>query len=540
MLGRQLIFAAALLAASSLGAQAQTATLLTNGTPYDGIVYGFQLTDGSLFYQGGLLNDWYLFRPDKTGSYLNGTFYPAAGLPPNYIPYATSGGVLPDGRVLLIGGEYLLLSEIDLAFELTNEMAIYDPVKDTWTMVKPPKGWDFIGDSPWTILADGRLLLGQKLTTNAAIFDAKTLTWTAVSTAGKNDFDAEEGWTLLPDGSVLTVDVKDHPKAERFLPNANLSLTKWVSAGSTPANLQASDTNSAKKIVFDNGKMVYYPPGEVGPAILRPDGSVFATGAVCGVPGTGPNDCQVVTKVGHTATFKAGAWTAGPDFPNGEGAGDSYASLLPNGNVLVETNPAGTVSDPRSRYKAIATHAIHPTFGAARAATPTWHFYEYDGVKLTHEAVADFTGGAASTLLLPTGEVMLNGQAIYASTGTYLPAWAPTITKAPTDVSAGGTYSISGTQFNGLSQANAFGDELQVATNYPLVRITNGKTGDVTYARAHDVTSMGVATGATIVSTSFDVPKTIELGASTLEVVANGIPSKPVPITVSAASTSGD
>ena len=35
----------------------------------------------------------------------------AASLPADYIPYATSGGVLPDGRVLLIGGEYLLRSQ---------------------------------------------------------------------------------------------------------------------------------------------------------------------------------------------------------------------------------------------------------------------------------------------------------------------------------------------------------------------------------------------------------------------------------------------
>ncbi len=107
MAGRRLLFAAALLGGASLGAQAQKVTPLTNGTPYDGIVYGFLLTDGSILYQGGLLIDWYLFRPDASGSYVNGTFYPAASLPRDYVPYATSGGVLPDGRVLLIGGEYL-------------------------------------------------------------------------------------------------------------------------------------------------------------------------------------------------------------------------------------------------------------------------------------------------------------------------------------------------------------------------------------------------------------------------------------------------
>jgi hypothetical protein len=43
---------------------------------------------------------------------------------------------------------------------------------------------------------------------------------------------------------------------------------------------------------------------------------------------------------------------------------------------------------------------------------------------------------------------------------------------------------------------------------------------------------MGVATGKRKVSTHFDVPSGIETGASSLVVVANGIPSKSVAVTV--------
>lgn len=46
---------------------------------------------------------------------------------------------------------------------------------------------------------------------------------------------------------------------------------------------------------------------------------------------------------------------------------------------------------------------------------------------------------------------------------------------------------------------------------------------------------MAVATGSKIVSTNFDVPSSIGSGVSTLEVVANGIASKPVKVTVSSA-----
>jgi hypothetical protein len=48
---------------------------------------------------------------------------------------------------------------------------------------------------------------------------------------------------------------------------------------------------------------------------------------------------------------------------------------------------------------------------------------------------------------------------------------------------------------------------------------------------------MGVATGSTTISTSFDVPANIEAGASTIEVVANGIPSAASAITVQTSAT---
>ena len=116
--------------------------------------------------------------------------------------------------------------------------------------------------------------------------------------------------------------------------------------------------------------------------------------------------------------------------------------------------------------------------------------------------------------------------------GSANPSWAPTISAAPGVVQLGQTYTITGTQFNGLSQGVGSGDERQAATNYPLVRITNSATGHVFYCRTHDHSTMGVATGATPVSTHFDVPQSIESGPSTLVVVANGIASVPISILV--------
>src|SRR5262249_16104597 len=142
--------------------------------------------------------------------------------------------------------------------------------------------------------------------------------WKNVSHKGKSDFNSEEGWTLLPDGTILTEDVKNAPNSEIYNP----ATSSWKSAGSTIVDLH-SPSPYGRLLYGPN--LCYYPPGEIGPAILRPDGTVFCTGSYSY---SGP---------GHTAIYNTAtrAWTAGPDFPNGDDAGDSYATLETNGNVLV-------------------------------------------------------------------------------------------------------------------------------------------------------------------------------------------------------------
>jgi hypothetical protein len=95
----------------------------------------------------------------------------------------------------------------------------------------------------------------------------------------------------------------------------------------------------------------------------------------------------------------------------------------------------------------------------------------------------------------------------------------------------GRTYKISGKRFNGLSQANFFGDDDQQATNYPLVRSINTASGTVTYARTHGFSYMGVGSNRNV-SAMFDLPSKIMAGASTLQVVTNGIASSPVSVKI--------
>jgi hypothetical protein len=50
-----------------------------------------------------------------------------------------------------------------------------------------------------------------------------------------------------------------------------------------------------------------------------------------------------------------------------------------------------------------------------------------------------------------------------------------------------------GLRFSGVSQSNAYGDDAQAATNYPLVAIINGASAHVFFARTHAFSSMAVA-----------------------------------------------
>jgi hypothetical protein len=465
------IFLAALLVFSGIVSSQEWAPL--NRQPIFLTDTALLLTDGTVMMHEDLSPNWWRLTPDNTGSYLNGTWSPLASMPPDYGPNDFASAVLADGRALVEGGEHNLGGNNE-----TPLGAIYDPTTNTWTNVNPPSGWSEIGDSPAVVLSDGTFMLGQRSSAATAFFNAKALTWTLKGT-GKQDYSNEEGFNLLPDGTVLVVDTGKVPYAERYIP----SLDKWISAGQTPQPLV--DTYS-----------------EIGPGLLRPDGTTFYMGASS-----------------HTAIYtpqaqftQRGKWKAGPDFPDGNGMGDMPAAVLPDGNVLCDTFRNGGFP---------------------------LHFYIFDGSKFVKAAAppGGFNPTAGHMLVLPTGQILFIQSdtfdvELYTAKGTYKSSWAPTVTSAPSTVIRGQTYPISGTQFNGLTAGANYGDDAQMATNYPLVRITNTSTGHVFYARTHDHSSMGVATGKKKVSSHFDVPPDMETGGSKLVVVANGIPSQPVAVNV--------
>jgi hypothetical protein len=452
------------------------------------------LTDGTVLVQDQGFPDWWKLTPDQTGSYANGTWTQIASLPASYSPLYHSSAVLPDGRLIIEGGEYLLNStQTALVPTWTAQGSIYDPLANTWTPVQPPAGWSTIGDAQSVVLANGTYMQANCCSTQAALLDAKTLTWSPTG-ANKYDPNDEEGWTLLPNSKVLAVDAYVPEPPFPYLPtgtNSELYSPKtgdWESAGSTVVQLWDSAAACGGEAVASF---------ELGPGVLRPDGTVFYTGA---------NSCGP----GNTAIYSSykGTWTPGPVFPGGNDIADGPAALEPNGKVLMMASP-GIFNTPAE-------------------------FFEWDGESLKAVAGTPNAAGDSSyygnMLVLPTGQILLtdfsNDIELYTPQPSSHSEWAPVIYETKTVLEPGGSYEISGVRFNGMSQGAAYGDDVQAATNYPLVRITNLATGHVLYSRTHDHSSMGVASEE-VVSTLFDVPATQEQGLSKIEVVANGIPSEP-------------
>ncbi len=478
-------------------------------TPQFPVGTALQLTDGTVMVQQANTSNWWRLRADKFGHYSSGSWSPMPPMPPGYAPNFYASAVLPDGRVIIEGGEDNNGKQV-----WTNLGAIYDPFADSWASVNPPiepstgLPWAKIGDAPSIVLPSETFMLANCCKTEAALLDPATLTWTVLTTksgyVGKIDSNNEEGWTPLPgfNGGVLTVDThgtSTSMNSEIYDPTAE----KWSSAGSTIKQLW--DYPGA---LCDGTKSTH----EIGPAVLRPDGTVFATGA---------NNCPGVA--GHTSIYNSatGTWTQGFDIPSPNDAADASAAILPNGNVLLDTNP-GWGHSPSTLYE-----------------------YAFNGSGwINIPQPAGLTGNTEGSrmLVLPTGNILFlhagNPQLwVYTPKGTYQPAWQPTICPGcyPAVCHVGVTYTVSGTQFNGFSQGAAYGDDVQSATNFPLVQIRNNATGHKFFARTHNFSTMAIATGNAVTSTDFDILPTTEgteFGDSTLVVIANGIPSKPVGIIV--------
>lgn len=546
-------------------------TQFPGGSPQQALL----LTDGSVLVQSwSSLTDWYKLTPDSSGSYIKGTWKQVASIPASfkYAPFGAVTAVLKDGRVAVIGAEDNFSPPY-----YTSVGAIYNPWNDSWTQVVPPDFgdtcgpdgspnggtyWCGIGEAGSVVLNDGSLMVGDSAYTssgNLSKLEAllpppyRTGSWIQTG-AGKNDGNTEQGYTLLPSldpelSVVMTVDTYHGFGRYGTLPTPICAgvpagspgwhsseiyyygqigpyppFGQWYCLGDTQVQLWAAD---------DSG-----PPGtrlsydEMGPAVLRPDDTVIQFGA---------NVNSATAILGTNLTWTQGP-TIPPDINNCTTSNcppltleDGPAALLPDGNVLMMASP-GRDTTPVAFFEL--------TFGTNTLVQVPGPSMSYDN---------SLASSYAQMLELPDGSIMLIPNRgwntiieIYQPTDqTYDLSWAPEICGGscpsgnPTQIYNNAPNQISGLRFNGMSQGAAFGDEFQDATNYPLVRITDSNN-EIYYCQTYDFSSMGVQTGDLAVATLYSCPNVPTGTTGNLEVVANGIPSNSMLVTVVHSECAGD
>ena len=216
-------------------------------------------------------------------------------------------------------------------------------------------------------------------------------------------------------------------------------------------------------------------------------------------------------------------WSAGPNLPRIGGRNydlaDAPAAWLTNGKILFAASP-GLFQTPTHFFEFTTANGVS---SIARAPdTPS------------SPSLPSFV---INLLVLPTGQVLQTDTTstvwIYSYGGTASASLKPVITSVPKALARGHSYKLSGKQLAGITSGGTYGDDAQAGTNFPLVRIVNSKTHHVFYAKTSGFSSRGLKPKAAS-SASFLVPAAgrIETGPSTLSVVANGVQSKAVAVTI--------
>jgi hypothetical protein len=434
------------------------------------------LSNGDVIAQDGEGTDWAILTPSNTGSYLNGTWARISNAHDTRVFYSSQ--ILTNGNLFVAGGE-------DGSGAYKSE--VYNPLTNTWTETPQANAGGF-EDSNSEILANGDVMIPPVYTTTyggTVLYNPNTNSWSTGPTLYRGDDADEQTWIKLADGSILTVDgfsSTSNATSERYIPSTNT----WVNDGTLPVPMSDNE-------------------GEMGPAALLPNGKVFFTGAngntAIYIPSGFNSSDGIYTPNGSTP----GSWTAGPAIPGGLGEDDAPCSILPDGNVLIASSPYDDdYSGPSSFF---IYNAGANTISALSATNTPTQSGGADGLRF---------------LDLPDGTVLMSSgsSTVYDFNPGDAPLTVPDPTISGISHNSDGSYTLTGTRLNGPSEGAIYGDDAQMNTNYPIVRLNN--SSGTYYARTYNWSSTGVDTGATPETTNFTLPQGLPAGTYNVNVMVNG------------------
>jgi hypothetical protein len=441
------------------------------------------LPDGTVMCQKWTSCAWDRLTPDTNGSYINGTWSIPARMINDRDGFQSQ--ILCDGRLFVAGGA---------AGSGHGRAEIYQITNNLWTATPDPAPvlgqsddtFSFI-DSPSELLPNGDVLEDY----GNLIYEVASNEW--VQCPGPLGDQDEASWIKLPDDSILSIDYQPpdstSTSSERFIP----SLNEWIA--DAPVSQQEFDLDD----------------GEIGEGFLLPNGQVFQLG------GTGTT--AIYTPSGTTNT---GVWVDGPDIPDQLYAEYAPAAMLANGKILCVL-----ASTPNPEFDTVFYY----------------YYYEFDPVSNTFTQAGSPFGGTHSDLSPAYNEHLLDlpdGSVLFCDANTlnlyvYQPDGSPVTNGQPVintvTTNLDGSYHLTGTLFNGISEGASYGNEFQSGTDFPVARLTNS-TGLVRYARTYNWSSTSIFTGTNIMTTEMALPAGLLPGTYQLSVSANGISSAAVPLTV--------
>jgi hypothetical protein len=426
------------------------------------------------------------------------------------------------------------------------------------------------GDDPSMLIpggTSGKILAGDLLNGNTFLYDIATNSWTQSGTKVYADSSDEEGWVKQADGSVLTYDLfKSVQTPGSYAEKYNPGTGSWSS-------ISPSDGSALGTIPVLSSSALGF---ELGPILRLQDGRVLVIGA---------NQHTALYTPGTNT------WAGGPDImgslngnPSPFGGDDAPAAIVPNGHVIfaADAGPSqftssGDITTGSNIIVNIPSTAILQVgWGVSGTGIPSGSsITSVDSVSQIHisaNATATATGVAITfgavfsrptqlfdfnpatnsisplspaipdaslntspvfptrMLTLPTGQVLFSDSSnqawLYTPDGTPSPALRPVLNGIT--YNGGGVFTLTGKQLNGQSAGAAYGDDDQMDTNYPLVRMANG-TGNILYARTTNWSTFGVGTGSALQTVNFTLnPSLVTPGTYSVVVSGAGIASFPI------------
>jgi hypothetical protein len=314
----------------------------------------------------------------------------------------------------------------------------------------------------------------------------------------------------LQDGRILAIGATQHTALYN---GSTTPLPTWAAGSDIIGTLNGISSpfgaDDAPAAILPNGHVVI--AADAGASAFTSSGNITSSS-------------NIITNIPSTAILQVGWGVRGTGIP----AGARIASVDSTSQIHINVNATAT------------TVGVPLTFGGTFSApTQLFDFNPNTGViSPLSPAILDTnlaTSAAYPTrmLILPTGQLLFSDSSsqvwAYTPDGLPNPALRPVINGVT--YNGGGNFTLTGKQLNGQSAGAAYGDDDQMDSNYPIVRMVNS-AGNVFYARTTNWSSVGVDGGSTPQTVNFTLNPSMTAGNYSVIVSGAGISSFPLFINI--------